>query len=93
MANSVTMTLGFSNTEFTRKLKLENVADEAISGVKSKILAVNASLSGGNDGGLKEFFISDDYDATDSNNVVGQLTGITAAQIDETEVTLLNVAE
>ena len=93
MANSVTMTLGYSNTDFTRKMKLENVPNASLSGVKSAILAVNASLTGGTDDGLKEFFISDDYDATDSNAIVGELKGITAAQIDEQEVIVLNVSD
>ena len=91
MANSVTMTLGYSNTDFTRKMKLENVPNGSLSGVKSAILAVNASLEGGTDGGLKSFFLADDYDNSDSSNIVGELTGITAAQIDEQEVIVLNI--
>ena len=71
---------------------MENISDELEnSAIVANIKAVNASLSGGTDGGLKEFFLADDYDATDSSNIVGELTGITAAQIDEQEVIVLNI--
>lgn len=92
MANSVTMTLGYTGTDFTRKMKLDNLEAGALSSVKSKILAVNASIAGGTDGGLKEFFRADDYDASDSNNIVGEFSGITAAQIDSVETEYLDIA-
>ena len=93
MANSVTMTLGYTNTDFTRKIKIDNVANEALSGVKTKILGVNTSLQAGTSGGLDEFFLSDDYDASDSENIVGKFSGITAAQIDEVEITNLDLSD
>ena len=91
MANSVTMTLGYTGTDFTRKFKIDNVDAGALSSVKGKILAINASIAGGTDGGLSDFFRADDYDATDANNVIGKFNGITAAQIDSVEVTTLNL--
>lgn len=78
--NSVTLTLGYSNTEFTRKWKIDGISDSDYANVKSKILAVNASLAAGTDDGLSDFFRSDDYDDSDSNNIVGKFTGIVAAQ-------------
>ena len=93
MAKSITLTLGYSGTTFKRNIKMENISDELEnSAIVANIKAVNASLSGGTDGGLKEFFISDDYDATDSNNVIGELTGITAAAVDDVTVNPLNTA-
>ena len=88
MANSVTMTLGYNGTDFTRKFKLDNVEAGALSSVKSKIMAINASLTGGTDGGLKDFFVADDYDGTN-----GKLSSITAAQIDSVEVEYLDISE
>lgn len=93
LKNSVTMTLGYSNTDFQRKLKFDGVADSLIPAVKTKIKAVNASLAGGTDGGLSNFFVADDYDATDPDNVVGKFNGITAAQIDSVEVTYIDLNE
>ena len=80
---SVKMTFGFSNTDFTRSYKFDVVSASAMSAVKNKILGINASLTAGTDGGLSTFFRSDDYDATDPENVVGLFTGIVAAQTDE----------
>lgn len=84
---SVTMTFGYSNTDVTRKYKFDVVSEEALEAAKDKILAINASLKAGTDGGLSTFFRSDDYDATDPENVVGLFTGIVAAQTDEVEAT------
>ena len=84
--NSVTLTLGYSNTEFTRKWKLDGLSAAALPNVKSKILAVNASIAGGTDDGLADFFRSDDFDDSDPNNIIGKFTGIVAAQAESTEV-------
>ena len=82
MSNSVTMTFGYDDTDFTRKVKLDNLTAGSLSSVKSKILAVNASLAGGTAGGLSTFFISDDGK---------NFTRITAAQIDSTSTTVINL--
>ena len=88
MAKSITLTLGYSGTTFKRNFKIEGISDELEnSAIVANIKAVNASLSGGTDDGLKEFFISDDYDATDSNNVIGELCTISAAVIDDVDYT------
>ena len=52
---------------------------------------MNASISGGTDDGLSDFFISDDYDASDPNNVIGKFSGIIAAQYEQTNVTEIPV--
>ena len=86
MSNYVTLKFGYTNTEF-RQYKIEDVATEDLDDVKDKVLAVNASLKAGTADGLDTFFRSDDYDATDSENVVGNFKGIVAAQYTTSEVT------
>lgn len=87
MTNSVTLKFGYTGTDFTRQYKIEDVATAELENVKSKVLAVNASLKAGTDGGLADFFHSDDYDASDSENVIGKFNGIVAAQYTTSEVT------
>lgn len=87
--NSVTLTLGYSNTEFTRKWKLDGLSAAALPNVKNKILAINASLAAGTDDGLADFFRSDDYNDSDPNLIVGKFTGIVAAQADSVEEQIL----
>lgn len=91
MTNNIKLTLGFDQTDFTRKITLSNVADSIASAsgtVKAQIQAINASLAGGTDGGLSTFFLSDDADGT-----AGTFTGIIAAQIDSTEITNIDLTE
>lgn len=89
MANSVIITLGFSGTDFTRDLKFDNVPDAALADIVTNAKAVNASLAGGTDDGLADFFISDDYDATDSNNVIGKFNRIVAVSSDAISETVI----
>lgn len=91
MTNSATITLGYTGTTETRKYKFENLTAEQCAGLKAKVLALNASISGGTDDGLSDFFISDDYDASDPNNVIGKFSGITAAQYESTTITEIPV--
>ena len=88
---SVTMTLGYKDTDFTRKLKLDNVSTSALANVKPKIKAVNASLQAGTDGGLGEFFRADTY-AASASATIGTFTGITAAQIDTAVVNVIDLS-
>ena len=92
-STSVTMTLGYSGTEFTRKMKVANVQLSALNNVAAKAKAVNASLAGGTDGGLADFFRSDDYDASDSENIVGKFSGIVSVQSETVEETEINLNE
>lgn len=91
MANTVTLTFGYKGTDFTRKYKFDDVADSALASVKANVLAFNESVTGGEGGGVDEFFISDDYDATDSENVIGELASITAAQYETVTTTIINL--
>lgn len=70
--NSVRLTLGYENTDFTRQIVFSDVPDSLLGGVKDNVKAVNASLAAGTAGGLSAFFLSDDGD---------NFTGFTAAQI------------
>lgn len=91
MANSVTLTFGYKGTDFTRKYKFDDVENGALSSVKANVFAFNASIAGGTAGDVDKFFISDDYDASDPQNVVGELASITAAQYDAVETTIINL--
>lgn len=84
--NSVQLTLGYSGTDFTRKIKFNDVETGSLSSVKSKILAYNANVPAAD----KKVFISDDYDDSDDENIIGEFSGIVAAQIQtDTEETIL----
>lgn len=82
--NSVTLTMAYTGTDFTRKYKLDGVAADDLQNVKAKVLAYNASLSATD----KKIFISDDYDATQG---IGELASITAASYETVEYTRINL--
>ena len=86
MAKTLTLTLGYKDTNFTRQMKFGGLSDADLADIKENIAALNASITGGTDDGLAEFFISDDFDA--SNNI-GTLSGITAASTDDTTDTFI----
>lgn len=88
MSNTVKLTMGYSGTDFTRNVKIADIAAEDLDSIKTKIKAVNASIVGGTSDGLPAFFRSDDYDA---ENSVGTFTGITAAQLESTTVTVIDL--
>ena len=87
--NSVAVTLGYTNTDFQRTYKFADVEAGSLSAVKGKILAYNANIPAAD----KKVFISDDYDASDPENVVGEFNGIISAKIvtEEAEDINLNV--
>ena len=84
--NSVTLTMSYTGTEFKRKYKLD-VADSALSSVKAKVLAYNESIPAAD----KQIFISDDYDNSDPENVIGELASISAASYEVVEYTRINL--
>ena len=88
--NSIKLTLGYEGTDFTRNMTISGVADSLVSGVKTRIKAVNASIAGGTDDGLTDFFRAEDYDSTQG---IGTFTGITAAVVTTTETTHINLDE
>lgn len=88
---SVTMTLGYKDTDFTRKMKFDNVATGALADVKTKIKAVNASLKAGTDGGLGDFFRADTY-AAGASATIGTFSEITAAQVDTSIINVIDLS-
>ncbi len=74
--NSVTLTLGYTGTEFTRKYKFTGVDASALPQVKAKIMEYNSGVPETD----QQVFISDDYDASDPDNIIGNFKGIVAAQ-------------
>jgi len=73
---SIELTLGYTGTSFTRTYTIKDSPEEAMPNVKSKILAYNANVPAAD----KKVFISDDYDASDPENVIGEFSGIVAAR-------------
>ena len=87
VSNSITLTMAYSGTDFTRKYKLDDVSNDALQNVKANVMNYNASLPAAD----KDIFISDDYDASDPQNVIGQLASITAASYETVEYTRINL--
>lgn len=77
---SITLTLGYKNTDFVRKYKFNKVTSAAAASAKAKVLAYNANIPEAD----KRIFISDDYDA---DNDIGTFEKIVAAQYETTEYT------
>ena len=91
MANSIKLRFGYEGTDFTRQYTISNVADSiaaAPGAIKAKIKAVNASLAGGTSGNLDAFYRSDDFDSAEN---IGKFNRITAAQLDSTTVTIIDL--
>ena len=82
MAKTLKMTFGYDDSDFTRNYSFE-IDDSLVSAAKDKIIGINTSLAAGTAGGLSSFFISDDGD---------NFVGITAAQVEETTVTYLDIS-
>ena len=83
MANTyqdVELYLGYDNSDFTRTITISNVSLSAIANVKTKCMAINASLQASTDGGMKDFFVDDNGNS---------LKEITKAKIIVTEETEL----
>ena len=73
---SVELTLGYTGTDFTRTYTIKGSSEEAMPNVKSKILAYNANVPAAD----KKVFISDDYDASDPEDIIGEFDKIIAAR-------------
>ena len=94
MSNSIKITAGYTGTDYTRDYTISGVADSICASpdaVANKIKAINASLAGGTSAGLDTTFRSEDYDATDAQNIIGKFDKITAAKIVEKQETILNI--
>lgn len=81
---SVTFKMGYTNTDFTRNFKIDDVANSAFNNIPVRAKAINDSLAAGTDGGLSDFFLADDYDASDPNNIIGKFNRIISIQSEVT---------
>ena len=75
--NSLEITLSYSNTNYTRTYKIPDVKDSAIPDIKSKIEAYNSNIPAAD----KKVFISDDYDASDPDEIIGEFEKISSARL------------
>ena len=80
MAKKLKMTFAYDETEYTRNYDFDVAESVQGSAMKDKILAVNASLRAGTDGGLSDFFVSDAGD---------NFASISSAKLVETDKTYL----
>lgn len=87
VSNSVTLTMAYKDTDFKRKYKLDGIAIADLANVKAKVLAYNANIPAED----KQIFISDDYDASDPENIIGTLESISAASYETVEYTRINL--
>ena len=71
-SNNVTLTLGYEDTDFTRKYKFEGIATAALSSIASNVRAYNANVPEAD----KAVFVSDEGDSMTSivSAVVEQVT-------------------
>lgn len=83
--NILNLTFGYTNTDFTRTYQFGGVSNGALSAIVDNVKALNASLTGGTSDGLDSFFIADDFDDSDSNNIIGKFAGIVALQSQKIE--------
>lgn len=88
MTYNINLGLRYSGTNFERILTIPDVAetDAAISTVRNKVEAVNASIAGGTDDGLSTFFRSDDFDA---DNNIGAFAGISSCEVKVVDETVI----
>lgn len=82
LKKSIILTLAYTNTDFTRRMTIEGVATSmTVREIEDRAIAVNESLAAGTDGGLADFFLSDDYDPEESP-VIGKLKEISALRVE-----------
>ena len=83
---TINLGLRYTGTDFERQLTIPDVAetDAALATVRAKVEAVNASISGGTDDGLSDFFRSDDFDSAEN---IGALRGIATAEVKAVDAT------
>lgn len=87
VTNSVTLTLGYTGTDFTRNYKIGGVSEAALYDVKTKIRAYNANVPSAD----KKVFLSDDYDASDPEDIIGEFASIVAAKYEMVDETVINL--
>ena len=76
----VQLFIGYDNSDAIRTMTISNVSLSALANVKSKCMAINASLNASTDGGLKDFFVDDD------GNKMKEITKAKIIVTEETEL-------
>lgn len=89
IVNNVTLTLGYTGTDFERNYRFAGVSAAYLNSIEQAATAVNESLTAGTDGGLKEFFRADDYDDSDSSDIIGELEKIKKIRIESIQETVI----
>ena len=74
--NVVELTLGYSNTDKTRTYRFTVSDDNILDSIAANVNTYNANITDAD----RKVFISDDYDDTDAQNIVGALSGIIGAR-------------
>lgn len=62
MADSIQLTFGYEYSDLERTYEFDIAESLSSADIKARVLAVNASLAASTDGGLAEFFKSDEGD-------------------------------
>jgi len=60
--DAVQLTFGYEDTDFERTYELDVADSINNSSIKNAVISINVSLNASTDGGLSDFFISDDGD-------------------------------
>ena len=72
--------IGYDNSDAIRTMTISNVSLSALANVKTKCMAINASLDASTDGGLKDFFVDD------NGNKIKEITKAKIIVTEETEL-------
>lgn len=78
--NDVQLYIGYDNSDAIRTMTISNVSASALVDVKTKCMAINASLNASTDGGLKDFFVDD------NGNKMKEITKAKIIITEETEL-------
>lgn len=76
----VQLFIGYDNSDIIRTMTISNVSMSALMDVKSKCMAINASLNASTDGGMKDFFVDD------NGNKMKEITKAKIIVTEETEL-------
>ena len=76
----VQLFIGYDNSDAIRTMTISNVSLSALADVKTKCMAINASLNASTDGGLKNFFVDD------NGNPMKEITKAKIIITEETEL-------
>lgn len=74
--NVVELTMGYSNTDKTRVYRFAGLSSAVLEDIAQNVNDFNANIVEAD----KKVFISDDYDDSDPQNVIGEMVGIVAAR-------------